>query len=154
VLPDGQECKGPLLFWFDSSKKFCYLPAHAYEANKDSLPDVCFATHAPIDDIASKPFPSLSGVEIDESADPEPRYYYDGFITPDAKEQFIVKEKDFWSASSEKFWPLVYMRTRKAIKKIDSVPRLNVQDFQPVDPEFKISFQLCPQIGNQEDETI
>lgn len=77
IIPEKPDASG-LIHFYREGDQWVFLDPEEYEAKKDSLPKVCFATRHPIADFSAKPWPDLgpvaAGLQL-SAAENEPTYY-------------------------------------------------------------------------------
>lgn len=61
-VPEKPDNTG-LVHFYKKGSEWSYVTADEYEAKKDELPDVCFATRHPIPDFTNKKFPEIEGLQ-------------------------------------------------------------------------------------------
>lgn len=76
IIPEKPEAQG-LIHFYKKDDAWHFVAEDEYEAKKDSLPQVCFATRSPIDNFSGKSWPDLNRLvrNLSPEAEGEPTYY-------------------------------------------------------------------------------
>lgn len=120
-VPEKPDTVG-LVHFYRKDKAWSFVTADEYEAKKDELPDVCFATHHPIKDFNSKEFPELESISFDTkdaAADAKPEYYAKFTVDSTDKEvQYVTatEKEALEGGCAHDMNPVIYIRSKKPAK--------------------------------------
>lgn len=151
IVPEKPDATG-LVHFYKSGTEWNYVTADEYEAKKDELPAVCFATHHPIADFANKKFPEISGLEAalntaDAATDSKAEYYAKYTISEEDSEVRHVTATESQALNGgcvHDMNPVLYIRSKKpASNAKDVIPQVKLTDFfERVEKDESIAFDI------------
>lgn len=135
-----------LLHFYKKGDKLHYVGADEYEAQKESLPDLCFAIKCQIADIESKEWPDLEAlardfVDYENTSNDQkvdcnvngknitgPKYLSFSKINGD-NQVLNISEKNVFVPSQYDINPLIYYRIARPLKQGAKLPLIDLKNY-------------------------
>lgn len=150
IVPSKPDATG-LIHFFKQGEKWEFVTEDEYEAKKNEIPQLSFASRHPIADFSQKTFADLnelqSGLEFEGEG--EPTYYsrYTSGNSEDekAKEVSATEKEALEGGQTFDLDPVIFIRSARPLKKAcEGLPTLKLSDYfqHPSDKEEGLEFAI------------
>ena len=133
-VPEKPEASG-LIHFYKKENEWKFVTEDEYEAKKDELPAICFATRHAIANFSDKTFPDLTGLEakLSTAADSSPEYYAKYTVSDDdtnVRDITATEKQMLEGGQVYDMCPSIFIRSvKKASNASEVIPQLKLTDF-------------------------
>jgi hypothetical protein len=144
-------------FYQDESKEWHYLSQKGYEATKDQLPAICYATKEWIEDIPGKEWPEFDETQLLQDKDDEsyPKYVTNIIIDDEKLVPYPqTSEEGIFVKEAHDLNPLIFYRLARPLKDDAELPALTLSNYQKRAEIFGFKVELTPDYSYEKNDTL